>query len=350
MSVRNALFFTGNSNISEIEILGKSVFCENYEEIEYDNEQWHKVKALIVSENIDTLVAFERQINVVSRLLWECQNIEQYILVDTTEEMPIEKEDIRRNKKLWDVLARSACGGGQIAQSGWKSSLTNDWFSEQEMAEYVDNTYCKLRPYCNSTAKIIEVGIGSGLICQTIAPHVDQYIGIDISDQTLKLTEEHLKMEGITNVAMMRGDALHVNEFGIAGMDIVIINSVAQYFPGYNYFIRVVENLLSCLADKAVIFVGDVLDLGKRELWKQAMQKSGQKTNDKDLWYPRQFMLQMPVYIKEIEKIEISEKKGNIKNELSMFRYDVLFLIDKKKKDIHEKTDRVKWHRALRNL
>lgn len=100
MIVRNALFFTGSSNISEIEILGKSIFYEGYEELEYDNEQWHKLKTLIALEEIDTLVAYERQINMVSRLLWECQNIEQYILVDTVEEMPIEEENIRRNKSF----------------------------------------------------------------------------------------------------------------------------------------------------------------------------------------------------------------------------------------------------------
>lgn len=239
--------------------------------------------------------------------------------------------------------------GGQIAQSGWKNSLTNDWFSEQEMAEYADNTYRKLLPYCNNSTKIIEVGIGSGLICQVIAPHVDRYIGIDISDQTLKLTEEHLQTMGITNVDMIQGDALHVNELGISGMDIVIVNSVAQYFPGYNYFIRVMEKLIPCLADNAVIFVGDVMDLGKRESWKQSMQKSGKRINNKDLWYPTQFMQQLPAYIKEIVKIEISEKRGIIKNELSMFRYDVLFLIDKKRMDTFEKTERVKYQRTLRH-
>ena len=49
----------------------------------------------------------------------------------------------------------------------------------------------------------------------------------------------------------------------VAGMDadLVVLNSVAQYFPSIDYLVRVLEGAARMVADGGAIFVGDVRSL-----------------------------------------------------------------------------------------
>lgn len=65
-------------------------------------------KSIIESNEIDTLIGKEKDINVISRLLWECDQLMQYILIDTENERPVETENKQLNEKVWDLTAYNA--------------------------------------------------------------------------------------------------------------------------------------------------------------------------------------------------------------------------------------------------
>ena len=253
----------------------------------------------------------------------------QYILIDTENERPVETENKQLNEKVWDLTAYNAKNA--IMQSGWKNSKTREWFSDEEMREYVNNTYTKLLPYLNKETKVMEIGVGSGLICEAVAPDVKEYIGIDISDQTLSITEKRLTDKGIKNIAFFKNEAVNVNSKGFKDIDLIIMNSVSQCFPGYNYFIQTIENALSCMSDQGIIFVGDILDYDEREHWRNELNKNGKVINKRDLWYSRKFIDQLPAFIKGIDSVDISGKLYDIENELSLYRYDAMIYVDKNK-------------------
>ena len=220
-------------------------------------------------------------------------------------------------------------GGGYIQQAGWKNSFTGEYFTEEEMEEYANDVYVKLEKYCSKTAKVLEIGIASGITCFQIAPYVKEYYGIDISAETLNKTAISLKDRGITNVFLEERDIFDVDKFEYENFDIVIINSVIQYFPGYNYFINVIKKVITLMADKSVLFIGDVMDLDKREDFERELRIAGKSVSKKDLYYSKEFMNELAVYCDEISDIETSDKIGNIKNELIKYRFDALFRIDK---------------------
>lgn len=328
---KNVLLFVDElDDLKGININGKKHFYKfTDKDVNYDGKEWNEIKSIIESEKIDTLIGKEKDINVISRLLWECDQLTQYILIDTENEMPIETENKQLNEKVWNLTAYNAKNA--IMQSGWKNSKTREWFSDEEMREYVNNTYTKLLPYLNKETKVMEIGVGSGLICEVIAPNVKEYIGIDISEQTLSITEKRLINKGIENIAFFRDEAINVASKGFKDVDLIIMNSVSQCFPGYNYFIQTIENALSCMSDKGIIFVGDILDYDEREHWKNELNRIGIVINKRDLWYPKKFIYQLPAFIKGIDSIEISEKLYDIENELSLYRYDAMFNVDKNK-------------------
>ena len=67
-------------------------------------------------------------------------------------------------------------------------------------------------------------------------------------------TAERLKKCGINNVSLIEVDAFVVDKLNICQQDIIIANSVVQYFPGYNYFILAMKKMLSCMKDTGVIY------------------------------------------------------------------------------------------------
>ena len=220
---KNALLFVDElDDLKGIDIGGKKYFYKSIDkEINYDGKEWNQIKSIIESNEIDTLIGKEKDINVISRLLWECDQLMQYILIDTENERPVETENKQLNEKVWDLTAYNAKNA--IMQSGWKNSKTREWFSDEEMREYVNNTYTKLLPYLNKETKVMEIGVGSGLICEAVAPDVKEYIGIDISDQTLSITEKRLTDKGIKNIAFFKNEAVNVNSKGFKDIDLIII-------------------------------------------------------------------------------------------------------------------------------
>lgn len=282
----------------------------------------------VVDNKIDTLVCSSKQIGIGSRVLWMAPCLKRYIITDADEPLLIEDSNKRVQAKMWDIIA-SHSDNDQLKQSGWISSYTNELFTLEEMKEYANNAVIKLTPFIESEFKVLEIGIASGLTCFEIAPLVDSYIGIDISKKTLEKTEASLLEKGITNVTLALAEAMDIDKLNVKEQDIIIMNSVLQYFAGYNYLIVLIKKLLNCMKEKGIIFLGDILDYDLKGDLKRELMKMGRKENNRnDLYYPRSFMQELPTYIPEITNVEITEKVGTIQNELKKYRYDAILHID----------------------
>lgn len=287
---------------------------------------------LINREQVDTLVCASEQINIASRILWQSKNIKRYILGDTDNPMLVENRNQRIETRMWDFIATKA-EKGQIQQTGWVSSFTGDYFTQQEIEEFIENTVMKLSAYITKSSKVLEIGIASGLTCCAIAPKVETYIGIDLSSETLKRTKETLADRRITNVYLKCADAMDIDKLQVKGQNLIILNSVLQYFPGYNYLIALLNKLLKCIDQKAIVYLGDLIDTGLIEKFIEELSQHGKKKNSKDdLSYPKDFIRELPAYIPEIVEVQITEKIGKIENELKKYRYDALLFVDKNNK------------------
>lgn len=299
-----------------------------------------------IKENqIDTLVCRSGHIKLASDLLWITDTVKRYILADTEEPLLIEDSNKKIETKMWNIIAARS-GSDPIKQGGWFSSFTNESFTEKEMEEWAQNSADKLMPYITKESKVLEIGIASGITCRKAAPLVQDYIGVDISEETLKRTKEALQQNGLLNVSLILADALDAGNLEMEKRDIVIINSVAQYFAGYNYFIAVIGGLINCMKEKGIIFLGDILDYDQKDMLEKDLEQKGiRRKNVRDLYYPKRLIRELPVYVPEIRDIEITEKKGQIENELKKYRYDVVLHIDQNQKSFHQ--NRTKFQYAM---
>ena len=278
---------------------------------------------------MDTVVTKKEFIYYAARLLWNNENIKRYFLIDTDDAILNEHNNVKAVRLMWDCLAeKNKESNDPIKVSGWKRSDTSNFFSDEEMREFADNIHYKTRNIVSKKSSILEIGIASGISCCSIAPLVNRYYGTDISEQILSFTEQYLKSKNIQNVTLINCEATEINNVNIPQVDLVLLNSVIQYFPGYNYIIDVLYKAIRQLNSHGYIFIGDVLDL---ELFKEyrIYRRQNQSSYNREQYYAKKFFENLPQLFNEIKAVKITYKIGKMNNELNMFRYDVLLEIDK---------------------
>ncbi|UEM25114.1 amino acid adenylation domain-containing protein (plasmid) [Skermanella mucosa] len=139
--------------------------------------------------------------------------------------------------------------------SGWNDSYTNAPIPAAEMRAWLDETLDRLRAL--APRRVLEIGCGTGMILFGLAPSVELYHGLDFSSPVVERLRRAAAARGLDHVTVERREAADLD--GVpGGFDLVVINSVAQYFPSRAYFMAVVEGSLARLAPGGRLFLGDL--------------------------------------------------------------------------------------------
>ena len=269
--------------------------------------------------------------NIALEIFYNAPFVEKLIFLDKEHES---KTDFTDSKKLWNFISTK---NSLIESSGWISSYTNKPFGRMEIDELVGNVISKVSINLNKDSTVLEIGSGSGLIAKEIAPKVNRYICADISDVVLEKSKQMLQHEGISNVEFLQID--NDNTFDLREkVDIVIINSVAQFYINYSELEKVISHCLNKVNEGGIVFVGDIRDPELRDSFYESLSQKNEsdlnegaadavslkKSLDKDLYVNKRFFIELSKKDIRINSVEFSDKIGKIKNELSMYRYDVV--------------------------
>ncbi|TFV29735.1 class I SAM-dependent methyltransferase [Streptomyces sp. T1317-0309] len=103
------------------------------------------------------------------------------------------------------------------------------------MREWRDATVARvleLRP-----RRVLEIGVGTGLLLSRIAPHCEAYWGTDISESVVEEVRHWVAGDpALASKVELRTQAAHETGGIPEGyFDAVILNSVVQYFPSADY-------------------------------------------------------------------------------------------------------------------
>lgn len=222
--------------------------------------------------------------------------------------------------------------------AGWTSSYTGQPIPEPEMREWVECSVERIlgmRP-----RKALEIGCGTGLLLFRIAPHCQEYCGVDFSEKALDYVRQQLTRHDLAQVSLKQKRADDLAELPTQSFDTVIINSVVQYFPSAEYLTQVLEGLTSKVSSGGQIFVGDVRSLSlleafhasvemhqssvavTRAQFKQKVQSRIGK--EEELVVDPGFFEALKQRCPRIGRVEILLKPGRHHNEVTRFRYDVV--------------------------
>ncbi|QFY07526.1 amino acid adenylation domain-containing protein [Nonomuraea phyllanthi] len=219
--------------------------------------------------------------------------------------------------------------------TGWNSSYTNEPIAAEEMAEWVSATVDGIRAL--EPRRVLEIGCGTGLLLQRLAPHADDYYGTDLSGGALASLSRRLTSD---NVTLLHQAADVMDGLPAGHFDTVVLNSVAQYFPDVHYLTDVLVRTAGTVARPATLFVGDIRDLRLLEAFHLSIElfraedsmplsrlrrQIARRMQEEDelLCDPRYFHA-LHRLIPDLAGVEILLKRGRHRNEMSCFRYDVL--------------------------
>src|SRR5262249_12454159 len=137
--------------------------------------------------------------------------------------------------------ASSLCGDFDLA--GWKSSYTGEPIPSGEMRQWVEETVAHLQSL--QPDRVLEIGCGTGLLLTRLASRCESYWGLDFSKVVLARLGTHLATrEDLSHVILCHGLAHELSFLGDDCVDLVILNSVVQYFPDMDYLLAVLAEAI----------------------------------------------------------------------------------------------------------
>lgn len=163
-------------------------------------------------------------------------------------------------QQLFEFIYCRPKPGQAVGFRGWNSAYTGAPLPDEHMREWVDRTVERLQSL--GLRRVLELGCGTGLLLERLAPACERYVGTDFSAQVLReLRKRVAAAPSLRHVELLHRGADDVSGLVPGSFDTVILNSVVQYFPSVNYLMEVLTRAAGLLTPTGVLFVGDVRSL-----------------------------------------------------------------------------------------
>ncbi|MET4429280.1 amino acid adenylation domain-containing protein [Mycolicibacterium sp. 624] len=222
---------------------------------------------------------------------------------------------------------------------GWNSSYTGAPIPLEEMRQWrsaaVDRILA-LRPQ-----RVLEIGVGSGLLLAHVAPKCEEYWGTDFSAPTIQTLRAAVGEQQWGDRVRLRVQPADVSDGLPQGhFDVVVLNSVIQYFPSAGYLLDVLAAAMRLLGPGGALYVGDVrnlsllrafttavvnADTGAEETARQVCERVRREVlAEQELLLAPEFFAALPQHLPDIAAVDVQLKAMDAVNELSGYRYEVV--------------------------
>jgi len=246
-------------------------------------------------------------------------------------------EHVAQWQTLYDeTYARSQAADATFDIEGWNSSYTGQPIPAQEMREWVEGTVERILAL--NPRHVVEIGCGTGLLLFRVAPRTERYIGSDFS--RVALDGIRRRLDGLPQVSLRQAEADDWTGIKPGEADLVVLNSVVQYFPGIDYLARVLERAVRAVSSGGAVFVGDVRSrplleafATSVELFQSPPSRSLEElrhrvrrrvADEEELVIDPVFFLALAKRIPGVRRVDLRIRRGRWHNELTRFRYDAI--------------------------
>ncbi|MFD2670169.1 amino acid adenylation domain-containing protein [Marinicrinis sediminis] len=270
-------------------------------------------------------------------IYYTCDSLKGVCYMDVETELPgAETMDQTAVRQLWDHLAERA--SDRVSAGGFQSSYTGEPFTESEVDQYQSYVMKKISPYIHHQASVLEIGCGSGLITFPLAEQAAKVWAMDPSERTLQRNREQEVLIKETHSGQMgtiewvQGFAHELPDLPPASLDLIVIASTVQFFPGMHYFQHLLDKLQTLLKPDGHIVLADLLDLQQKQDYASSLQAFARanpeqariKQNlDEELYIHEQQLQDLCLQCGSL-RVEASYVRGDaFSNELK-YRFDVI--------------------------
>ncbi|KRV50591.1 hypothetical protein AQ490_16150 [Wenjunlia vitaminophila] len=221
---------------------------------------------------------------------------------------------------------------------GWNSSFTGAAIPQEEMREWLDATLDRLRAL--APRRVLEIGCGTGMLLLPLSRACEQYWATDLSPAAIDYVRGRLDPSVAERVTLRCQEGDDFTGVPEGAFDLVVINSVAQYFPHAEYLRRVLDRARGALRPGGQVFVGDVrslplmpamhLDIQLANSFDHRDARELAQAVDRDCRRDEELVLHPDFFRRIVAEsphggvTRITAKRGRAHNEMSRFRYDAL--------------------------
>ncbi len=250
--------------------------------------------------------------------------------------------DVTTWQERWDEAYSKRAGASdapvRFDTSGWLDSYTGTPIATEQMKEWLDQTIERILAL--KPRRVLEIGCGTGMILYRTLPHVEHYTAVDLSPHALETIRKELDTNERAKVTLLNKAAHELDSIADGSVDLVIINSVAQYFPSADYLVSVLERAGRALEPGGKIFLGDVRSLEELRHFHALVEiekAPGQSTRDAlrariaerveldtELTLGTGFFAALGSRAPRLSLASIQLKRGVHSNEMRDFRSDVV--------------------------
>lgn len=254
-------------------------------------------------------------------------------------------------KDRWDTIydmAAEAHKDEDIATQKIDGILLEQWQNSEtlleEAKEWLEVSTQKIKEH--QPQHIYEIGCGGGQLMFGLAPFAQSYLATDYSATAIEKLNEKLKAdpEQWKNVSAKSCAADDFNGIPLQAFDLVIIHSVAQYFPNTVYFLKVIEEAVKRISAGGCLYIGDMQGKNSLEMEHAMNQithtKEGStleefseivnnrvRIEDEFVADPAFFYL-LPTLIPAITGVDVELRKGHLENETTKYHYDIWIYVN----------------------
>ncbi|MGW0548746.1 amino acid adenylation domain-containing protein [Streptomyces altiplanensis] len=224
--------------------------------------------------------------------------------------------------------------------AGWNSSYDLLPIPLEEMREWRAATVERIREL--RPCRVLEIGVGTGLLMSQLAPECEEYWGTDFSASVIDAlgaqTGADPRLRG--KVTLRHRAADDIQGLPKGHFDTVVVNSVIQYFPHLDYLRTVLQGALSLLAPGGSLFLGDLRNLDLLRCMQAgvvvAQGEDGRDAEDLRRRMEQQVRLETELLLSPavftslagelpgVQSVDVRVKRGVHHNELTRYRYDAV--------------------------
>ncbi|MFF3483050.1 amino acid adenylation domain-containing protein [Streptomyces sp. NPDC002701] len=216
--------------------------------------------------------------------------------------------------------------------AGWDSSYDGRPIPFEEMREWREATVARIRSL--RPRRVLEIGVGSGLLLSRLAPEAEAYWATDFAAPVIRKIGEELAQdpELAARVTLRAQPADDLSGLPADGyFDTVVINSVIQYFPSVDYLTSVIQGAMGLLAPGGALFVGDVRNLRLARTFQTEIQQARGVTGEaleraveRGLRLEKELLVDPDYFTTLGHRVDLRTKRARHHNELTRHRYDAV--------------------------
>ena len=248
-------------------------------------------------------------------------------------------------KDHWDTIYDIAAKSQQdidISEQKIDGIVLEQWQDSgtllEEAKEWLQVSVDKIKAF--QPQDVYEIGCGGGQLMFEVAPLVNSYLATDYSPPAIEKLQEKLDADPDqwNHVSAKSCAADDFTGIPFKSFDLIIIHSVAQYFPDTAYFLRVIEEAIKRLKDGGCLYIGDMQGMNSLEMEHAMNQITHSKEGttlaefqeivnnrvriENEFSADPGFFYLLPGLIPSVTAVDVELRKGQLENQTTRYHYD----------------------------